>query len=83
MTLGKVWAGNIYGTNTGKIFVKLNGNEEALTGTLQLNEPGVGIIEYKIAGSFVEDRLIFAGEPQTQIEGVVQGTLKATATLSQ
>lgn len=83
MTLGKVWAGSIYGTNTGKIFVKLDGDEEALTGTLRLNEPGVGLIEYKIAGSFVGDHLTFTGEPQTQIEGVDQGELEATATLSQ
>lgn len=81
MTLGKLWAGRAYGTNTGNVFVKLNGDDEALTGTLHLNEPGVGLVVYSIQGAFDGHQLTLTGEPQTQIEGVAFGQLSATASL--
>ncbi len=82
MALGRLWAGRAYGTNTGDLFVKLEGDDAALVGSLRLNEAGVGLAVYSINGSFDGARLTFTGEPQTQIEGVAFGQLKATATLS-
>lgn len=81
MTLGRLWAGRAYGTNTGNVFVKLNGEDEALTGTLHLNEPGVGLVVYSVQGAFDGHQLILTGEPQTEIEGVVFGQLSAAANL--
>lgn len=82
MALGRLWAGRAYGTNTGNLFLKLEGEDTALVGTLRINEPGVGLAAYSIAGSFDGARLTLAGEPQTQIEGRVFGRLQATATLN-
>ena len=75
MALGRLWVGSAYGTNTGNLFVKLEGEDAALEGTLRLNETGVGLVEYIIAGSFDGARLTFTGEPQTQIDGVTFGQL--------
>jgi hypothetical protein len=80
--LGRLWAGKAYGTNIGNLFLKLEGEDSALVGTLRINEPGVGLYAYSIAGSFDGSRLTLAGEPQTQLEGVIFGRLQVTATLS-
>jgi len=81
MALSRYWAGRVYGTNTGNLFVKLEGDDGTLAGTLRFNEPGTGIIVYSITASFDEERLSIEGEPETEIEGISIGALKATATL--
>lgn len=83
MALERLWVGRAYGTNTGKLFVKLEGEDSGLEGTLRLNEPGTGLTEYTIAGSFDGVRLALTGEPVTRIEGMSFGRLTATATLNQ
>lgn len=81
MALGRLWAGRIYGTNTGNLFVKLGGDNDALNGTIHLNEPGVGVVVYAVQGSFDGNRLSLTGEPQMQIDGFAFGQLTATASL--
>ena len=80
MALGRLWAGQIYGTNTGKLFVKFDSAEDdsALTGELRLNEPGVAIVIFKIVGRFDGSLLRLEGTPETETEGVRLGPLKAT-----
>lgn len=82
MALGKLWAGHVYGTNTGKVFVKLEGNDDALTGTLHFNEAGVGPVVYSIQGAFDGQRLTLTGEPQTETEEIDLGALTVTANLN-
>ena len=81
MPLGRLWAGSVYGTNTGNLFVELNGDDTALSGTLRFNEPGVGIVIYSIRGSFDGSVLTLNGDPQTQTEGILLGALHARAVL--
>lgn len=83
MALSRLWAGRAFGTSTGNLFVKLEGEDTALVGTLRLNEPGVGLILFKITGSFDGARLNFTGESQSQIPGVSFGQLRANAILDQ
>jgi len=82
MALGRLWAGMVYGTNTGNLFVKLEGEDEALKGTLRVNEGGVALYSYAIEGSFDGAQLALSGEPQTKIEGIQFGDLKAKARLN-
>ena len=65
MALGQLWAGKVYGTNTGNLFVKLEGEDAALVGTLRFNDTVVGLTEYSISGSFDGALLTFTGQPQT------------------
>lgn len=81
MPLSRLWAGRAYGTNTGNLFVQLEGEDAALTGTLRLNEPGVAIVVYDITGSFDGTELSITGVPRAQIEGLVLGQLTASARL--
>jgi len=83
MALGRLWAGNIYGTNTGNIFVELEGEDAALTGTLRHKEADVGITIYNITGSFDGYKLSLTGTPINLTENTIAGDLTATATLNQ
>lgn len=82
MTLARFWAGRVFGTNTGNIFVKLEGNDDNLLGDLRFNEQGVGIVVYSIRGTFDGVKLRFSGEPKNSIDGYALGTLTATADLN-
>jgi hypothetical protein len=75
MALTKRWAGKAWGTNIGNVFVSLEGEDNALTGVLRMNEPGIGIYVYNVAGSFDAPTLKLTGQVQTEIDGVVFGDL--------
>jgi hypothetical protein len=81
MSLGRLWAGKAFGTSTGNLFVKLEGGDTALAGTLHFNESGAGLVVYAIKGAFDGSRLTFSGEPQVHAEGMTYGALKAAASL--
>lgn len=83
MTLGRLWAGKVFGTNTGNLFVSLEGKNDDLKGILRFNETGSGLVIYSISGSFDGTRLTLMGEPQTHVEGMTFGQLTANATLNQ
>ncbi|MFS8183650.1 hypothetical protein ACMG4P_19145 [Pseudovibrio denitrificans] len=82
MTIAKRWAGFAYGTNTGKLFLKLDGDDDQLTGTLHHNEPGVGVIVYDIKGKFEGSSLSFSGSPQANLALVNLGDLSAHGSLN-
>ena len=46
-----LWAGNIFGTNTGKVFLELHAQDGELTGTARLNDDSFGIVVYKVTGT--------------------------------
>ena len=82
MALGKRWAGHAWGTNIGNVFLTLEGDDAALTGTLHMNEQGVGIAVYAVHGTFDAPTLSLAGQSQEQIEGVEFGQLSVTGTMN-
>lgn len=81
MALGHLWAGKVFGTSTGNLFVKFEGEDNALKGSLHFNDDQSGLVVYKIEGSFDGNRLSFNGKSEIQKEGIEYGQLKATATL--
>lgn len=82
MALTKRWAGKAFGTNIGNIFVKLDGEDSALTGVLRMNEPGIGIAVYAVQGTFVAPTLTLSGQIQVPVEGVEFGQLIASGTMN-
>jgi hypothetical protein len=83
MAFGRLWAGRVFGTNTGNLFVKFDdgSQDSALTGTLRLNEPGIAIAVYKITGTFDGSLLTLEGTPEPRADGIRLGQLKATGTI--
>lgn len=82
MTLTKRWAGRAWGTNIGNVFVALKGDDAALTGTLRMNEDGVGVAVYAVEGTFDAPTLSLTGGPQEEIDGVEFGQLTVNGTMN-
>ncbi|TLY28795.1 MAG: hypothetical protein E6K63_07045 [Nitrospirae bacterium] len=80
-TLGKLWAGRVYGTNTGNVFVELDSSGERVTGTVRLMDTQLGLTVYKVTGSF-DGMLRLKGEPTQVRSGITAGILEITATLT-
>lgn len=80
-TLGKLWAGHVYGTNTGNFFLELDAVEPTVTGTLRFMDSMFGIAVYRVAGKF-DNRLTLAGTPEQVKPGVEAGDLAIEAELT-
>jgi hypothetical protein len=63
------WAGRIYGTNTGKVFVELEETDGRLTGTARINDESLGIAVFEVTGSAGDD-IELALTPKSAEEGV-------------
>ncbi len=57
-------AGNIYGTNVGKVFFEFvhTGTSDNIKGVLRLNEENAGLLVFDISGSFDGTKLSIAGQ---------------------
>jgi len=81
--LGELWAGNIYGTNTGKVFLEISGPNNNLVGTFRLADDQFGLAVLEVSGSFSEGILKLGGHVTEAPEGVTFGEVEATAKLQQ
>jgi hypothetical protein len=84
-TIGRLWAGRIYGTNTGNFFLEIEPLPEGeLTGTFRLNDTILGLTVYRVAGTFDGTTLRLEGDPnQAEApQGGVLGAIKATGALT-
>ena len=82
MALANKWAGRAWGTNVGNVFLTLEGEDEALVGTLRMNEPGVGVAVYAVQGNFVPPTLTLTGTPTEVLEDAELGLLTASGTMN-
>lgn len=80
-TIGKLWAGRVYGTNTGNLFIEFQEYGPEVAGTLRFLDSAFGLAVYSIQGSF-EDTLRFTGKPVQQPAGVALSDLTAEAKLT-
>ena len=62
MAIGRLWAGRLYGTNTGNLFLTLDGEDPHLTGTLRFNgSENSGLLVLNVEGAFEGSRLRLIG----------------------
>jgi hypothetical protein len=80
--LEKYWAGNITGTNTGKIFIELEENNGRITGVVRLSDDNLGISVLNITGTYKNSTLIVKGIPAETEEGTILGEVDVEATLT-
>jgi len=80
-TLGRLWAGRIFGTNTGNLFVELDTSGDQIAGTLRVMDTLFGLTVYRISGSF-DGTLRLRGESTQTPAGVNAGSIEATAVLT-
>lgn len=79
--LGRLWAGHVYGTNTGNLFLELDSDGPHINGTLRFMDAQFGVAVYHVIGDF-DGKLRLDGTPQQASPGVQLGTLTAEADLT-
>lgn len=57
MTISRHWNGRILGTNTGNVSVTFEGEDDALTGVIRLNDSEFGLCVYDCTGAFQASEL--------------------------
>jgi hypothetical protein len=82
--LGRLWAGSLFGTNTGRLALELesavaDGHESR--GVLRVSDDNFGVAIYSVCVKFDGAKLIVEGMPQSQVEGLAQGKISAEAAL--
>lgn len=82
MSFGKKWAGRIYGTNTGNIFARIDGEPSALHGSLHINDAQFGIAVYEVSGSIQNETLRLRGRPRGSEEDTAADSFAATGKLN-
>ncbi len=80
-TLGKLWAGRVYGTNTGNVFLALDEDKEKLSGTFRFLDDQYGAAVYHVEGEYGET-ISLIGQPKQSREGVELGELTIQGTLT-
>lgn len=80
-TLDRLWAGHVYGTNTGNLFLEFETVETTVVGTLRFMDSQFGLVVYRVVGTF-EERLALSGTPKQVKPGVEAGDLAIEADLT-
>lgn len=79
--LGKLWAGRVFGTNTGNLFISLTEDGPHLSGTMRFLDDQFGITLYQIEGEYGET-ITLHGEPSQAPEGIILGPIDVVASLT-
>jgi hypothetical protein len=80
-SLAKLWAGRVYGTNTGNVFIDLTQTEPTVAGVFRFMDSVYGVCVYDVTGIF-EDRLVLTGKLKQGIDGLQYGDITVEARLS-
>ena len=64
MAVGKRWAGSLFGTNFGNVYVKFEGEDPSLTGIARFADSRLGIVVYDLNATFDGNELKASGSPQ-------------------
>jgi hypothetical protein len=81
-TLGKLWAGHVYGTNLGNVFIELDVKDnKEVVGLLRFADAAYGLVVYSLTGTF-DEALRLTGKPKQGKEGVEYGELTVEARLT-
>lgn len=83
MALSPDWAGRMYGTNTGNVFLRIQeGADGTVTGELRVNDDRLGITLYSVSGTFDGSGLKFTGSPTETPDDVTIGDIAAKGVLN-
>lgn len=80
--IGKLWAGRVYGTNTGNLFIEFEKLGPDVCGTLRFMDNVFGLAVFETEGTFDEGTLLLKGKPAKEIDGVEYGELSVEAKLT-
>ena len=80
--IGRLWAGKLYGTNTGNLAAELQSKDSTVKGVIRLMDDRWGPVVYGVAGIFNDSVIELTGEATQAPEGIQTGkvTIKAALT---
>jgi hypothetical protein len=81
MKLNALWAGQLYGTNTGKLFLELQPDGEHYAGTLRLADDVFGLSVFNVVVQQSNDFITLQGSPARETEEVEVTNFTAVAKL--
>ena len=79
---GRLWAGNVFGTNTGTLFVELESTPAGVSGILRMMDHAFGLVVYEVQGNFVGGTLELEGDPKQADPEIETGRITAKAILT-
>jgi hypothetical protein len=83
MPISRRWAGRVFGTNTGNLYLTLEGEDAKLQGKLRVADDRYGVAIYSVRGAFDGQQLTLTGKADTPPQdGVSHGDIEATAKLN-
>ncbi|MBX3504887.1 MAG: hypothetical protein KF895_05370 [Parvibaculum sp.] len=68
--IGRLWAGKLFGTNTGNVSAELNEQGDVVSGVIRFLDDKFGAVVYSVEGKFDGTTLALQGEPSQAPEGV-------------
>lgn len=80
--IGKLWAGKLYGTNTGNLFVEFKSSEGSLAGELRFLDDRFGPVVYQLSGEFDGSTISLEGQCTSSGEAVQVGNIRGTGKLT-
>jgi hypothetical protein len=80
--IGKLWAGKLFGTNTGNVFLQFDQSEGKLTGTLRFLDDRLGAVVYAVVATFDGSKLEFQGNCTKSPEGIQVGDVQGKGDLT-
>lgn len=82
MHIGMLWAGRIFGTNTGNVFVRFKRIDNSISGRLRINERDTDVVQYDVSGAIEDGVIKLSGFPITSPDGLRLGNLTAILQLN-
>ena len=80
--IGKLWAGKLYGTNTGNLFVEFEETGENISGSLRFLDDRFGVVVYAIEAKFDGTTIELHGACKQAAEGIETGEITAKGALT-
>ena len=80
---GLKWAGKLYGTNTGNIFVVFDRSEFGYTGILRFLDDRFGLVVYDVEAKYGDGNFSLPGLPKATPDGITSGKFTAKGTLDE
>lgn len=82
MSIATFWSGHAFGTNSGKLFLEIEGKDNAIKGTLRFSDIDLGLVRYSVEGEFSSSKLVISGTTVDTNERAKYGKIQATANLT-
>ncbi|MFA6180322.1 MAG: hypothetical protein WC696_11985 [Candidatus Methylopumilus sp.] len=73
MDIGKLWAGRVFGTNTGNLFIEFTELEPSIKGVLRFMDNNFGLTVYEITANYT-DKLRIIGKAIQSREDIISSS---------